>query len=264
MTYAYRASYERDEGRYVVANLFVPEEPDSPRSTELEATPISKLAESYALLSTLERKHRWERRNVHRFTTPKTLDDRKVVGRLAQTLHTDDSALVVEEMNGKLHITGICLLNQDDSEHHLMRMPDRWGHEGLRIQLLGPGDFVVAEAGAEYTFRANEIFVHQPICDPEPTKEWLIELSHALVNKAKTSVDWDDTHIDVWTVNHGIPVIDLSLLWSRIIRVAVQLRHGGAFVIVPDVTQAPIERTFTTEPLDLGMELINACSLSVG
>lgn len=255
---AYKLSYMKDEGRYVVARLFVPAQARPPEPATEDSPPLNKVAARVAMVGHQQREAQLARRVVHRFNPKISLDNRQVIARLSQTLLTDDSSLVVEEQDGKLYLTELSNLDENGSEHDLLKMPHHWGVDGLLIHILGPGDLLVAEAGEEYRLRANEILVHQAACYMEPARTWLTELSRFLLQKAEKCSDWKNDVCDDTFLRSNIPLSDVTFLWSRVLRIAVRLRHGGAFVIVPDFSMAPITLKFPLEPQDVGLELLTA------
>jgi hypothetical protein len=78
---------------------------------------------------------------------------------------------------------------------------------------------------------------------------WIEELTRNLTA-------WCSAEDKEWTVCPlTVPGADVRALWSHVLREAVRLRHGGAFVVVPDPAQAPIALKYPTAPLALGGEL---------
>ena len=261
LTYAYRASYVRDEGRYVLARLYVPEdkEPSLPHPHNQGKNPLSTIAQYMVRALAQEHQKKMDSRIIHRFATPVSLDDRKIVAQLAQTLRTEDSALLVQEIDGTVRITGICILDNDDSEHLLLEMPRKWSGGGLLVYILGPGDLKVSEGGKEYTLRANELLIHDSASFTKPTKEWLFQLSKSLVKECEKSQDWNAECMSLTELKSEFPLSDVMLMWSRILQEAVHMRHGGAFVVMPTFEQTtPIDLKFPLQAHDLGREIVNA------
>jgi hypothetical protein len=117
------------------------------------------------------------------------------------------------------------------------------------VQILAPGELRVSEGRAEYTLRANRILVHSWVASITQVDRWIEELTQDLTAwcSAQDS-DWASPPLTV-------PGADVRALWSHVLREAVRLRHGGAFVIVPDPRRAPIELKYPTRSLALGDEL---------
>jgi hypothetical protein len=220
---AYRASFHTDEGRYTRARLFVPD-------VDRKAHPV--------LVN-------------HVFATPKRLSRAKMISQLAPTLVADDSALVVEETGGELSCVGISLLDANDAGRPLLGMPRGWtgAAGGLQVQILAPGELRISEGRAEYTLRANRILAYSWFASAAGVDRWVEELTQDLTARCTAEdPEWNARRLTV-------PGADVRALWSHVLREAVRLRHGGAFVVVPDPGRVPIELRYPTEPLLLGGEL---------
>jgi hypothetical protein len=220
---AYQASFYTDEGRYTRARLFVPD-------VDGQAHPV----------------------NVnHLFTPPRRLDGPKVISQLAPTLVAEDSALVVRETAGELTCVGISLLDAADAGRPLLGMPRGWTRAvgGLQVQIQAPGELRVSEGRAEYTLRANRILVYSWVASAAGVDRWIEELTLDLTA-------WCSAEDKDWTARPlTVPGADVRALWSHVLREAARLRHGGAFVVVPDPRAAPIKLKYPTEPVALGGEL---------
>lgn len=220
---AYQASFYTDEGRYTRARIFVPD-------VDRQAHPV---------------------RINHLFTPPKRLSGPKMISQLAPTLVAEDSALVVQETAGDLACVGISLLDAADASRPLLGMPRGWTGAvgGLQVQVLAPGELWVSEGRAEYTLRANRILVYSWVASAAQVDRWFEELTQDLTARCSAEdKDWNSRPLTV-------PGADVRALWSHVLREAVRLRHGGAFVVVSDPRRAPIELKYPTEPLALGGDL---------
>src|SRR5262245_35231997 len=223
LSLAYQASFDTNEGRCTRARLFVPD----------AGRPAPSL------------------RINHRFTPPKQLSDPKMISRLAPALVAYDSALVVQEAGGDPACVGISLLDAQDTGRPLLGMPRGWtgAAGGLQVQILAPGELRASEGRAEYTLRANRILVYSWVASVAQVDHWIEELTADLT--AQCSAEDPDWNAQPFTV----PGADVRALWSHVLREAVRLRHGGAFVIVPDPRRAPVELKYPTRPLALGGDL---------
>jgi hypothetical protein len=175
-----------------------------------------------------------------------------MISQLGPTLVAEDAALVVEETEGELSCIGISLLDSEDASRPLLGMPRGWtgAAGGLRVQILAPGELRVSEGRAEYTLRAGRILAYSWVVSATEVDRWIEELTHELTARCvATDCDWNARRLIV-------PSADVRVLWSHVLREAVRLRHGGAFVVVPDPAQAPIALKYPTEPLALGGELV--------
>jgi hypothetical protein len=120
---------------------------------------------------------------------------------------------------------------------------------GLQVQILAPGELRVSEGRAEYTLRANRILAYSWVASAAQVDRWVEELARDLTA-------WCSAQDKDWATRPPtIPGADVRALWSHVLREAVRLRHGGAFVVVPDPRLAPIELKHPIEPLALGGEL---------
>src|SRR5262249_16956213 len=101
----------------------------------------------------------------------------------------------------------------------------------------------------EYTLRASQILVHSWVASAAQVDRWIEELTQDLT-------EWCSTQDRGWGSRPvTVPGADLRALWSHLLREAVRLRHGGAFVVVPGPRQAPIELKHPIQPRALGDEL---------
>jgi hypothetical protein len=221
---AYQASFYTDEGRYTRARIFVPD--------------VDRAAHPVVV--------------NHVFTPPKQLSRARMISQLAPTLVADDAALVVEERDGELVCIGISLLDTQDASRPLLGMPRGWtgAAGGLRAQILAPGELRVSEGRAEYTLRANRILAYSWFASAAEVDRWIEELTQELTERCTAQdSEWNARRLIV-------PGADVRVLWSHLLREAVRLRHGGAFVIVPDAARSAIQLRYPTEPLALGDELV--------
>jgi hypothetical protein len=223
LSLAYQASFCTNEGRSTRARVFVP-------GVGRPARPL---------------------RINHRFTPPRPLSDPEMIARLAPALVADDAALVVQETGGGLACVGISLLDAQDAGRPLLGMPRGWTGTagGLQVQVLAPGELRVSEGRAEYTLRANRILVYSWVASVARVDRWIEALTRDLAARCSAEDPaWD-------TRPFTVPGADVRALWSHVLREAVRLRHGGAFVVVPHPRLAPIALKYPTEPLPLGGEL---------
>jgi hypothetical protein len=220
---AYQASFYTDEGRYTRARIFVPD-------VDRQAHPV---------------------RINYLFTPPKRLSGPKMISQLAPALVAEDAALAVQETAGDLACVGISLLDAAGASRPLLGMPRGWTGAvgGLQLQILAPGELRVSEGRAEYTLRANRILVYSWVASAAQVDRWIEELTQDLT--ARCSAQDKGWNARLLTV----PGVDVRALWSHVLREAVRLRHGGAFVVVPDPRRAPIDLRYPTEPLALGGDL---------
>jgi len=254
LTVAYRASFLTEEGRPVRACLYAPSrceiEPEDPGISDALRELVQQIARH-------AREGREAATNTYCLANALPLDDPKHIARFAPTLAAEDAVLTVREAGGQLVCGGIALLDSRDATNSLLSMPRGWsGVGGLFVQILGPGELRVSEGRLEYTLRANMVRVYMPVSFTKPVRQWHEELAKGLIASCSRHQDWNEKHI-------GEPVsedalIDLMILWSRILQEAARMRHGGAFAVVPDVAAAPVTMKYPLQPFDLGGELREA------
>jgi hypothetical protein len=245
---AYRASFLKEEGRAVTACLYAPpqEDPEDDGGASLTG-PISTVI---ARLARLQRK---SMTNYFALAEPFRLDDPKHIARFAPTLGAEDAVLVVGETDGAVECRGISLLDYEDAENHLLRMPRGWkGSGGLYVHILGPGELLVSEGHCEFALRANQIKVTREAVYTFPVSQWLHDLASDYVQQCSDYEDWK--HGDLGKPD--LAVVDLVILWSRVLREAVLMGHGGAFVILSDGQHdAHIGAKYPLNEFDLGEAL---------
>jgi hypothetical protein len=220
LSLAYQASFYTDEGRSTRARIFVPDVDGQDRPLQVN----------------------------HLLRPPKQLTGPKIISQLAPSLVAEDATLVVREQAGGLACMGISLLDAEDAGRPLLGMPRGWtaAAGGLQVKILAPGELRVSEGRAEYTLRANRILAYSWVAAAAQVDRWVEELTRGLTAWCSAQDGgWDQPPLTV-------PGADVRALWSHVLRQAVRLRHGGAFVVVPDPARAPVALKYPTEPLPLG------------
>jgi hypothetical protein len=242
LSVAYRASFLTEEGRPVQARLHAP-----PRIPPETPAIVGNSTAAFAARNQ-------DITNTYRLSSPQPLDSPKHIARFAPTLAADDAVMVVGWQDQRLTCVGITLLDREDAERNLMGMP-RYGssREGLTVHIQAPGELQVAEGGGAYTLRANEVQIHESATFIPPVRSWLWDVGNAVFRACEASPDWDETRIDPPLEEY--PPTDLGILWAGVLSEAVKMRHGGAFVVLPDVKAAPVKMKYPVEPFDLAGEL---------
>src|SRR5262249_5736609 len=220
LSLAYQASFDTNEGRCTRPRPFVPD----------AGRPAPSL------------------RINHRFTPPKQLSDPKMISRLAPTLVADDSSLVVQDTGGDPACVGISLLDAQDAGRPLLGMPRGWTGTagGLQLQILAPGEVRVSQGLATSTLRAKRMLASRRVASVAQVDHWIEELTRDLTTRCSDEdAEWN---VQPFTV----PGADVRALWSHVLREAFRLRHGGAFVVVPDPRRGPGALEDPTQPPGLG------------
>jgi hypothetical protein len=252
LLHAYRASFRTDEGRTVRPRLFVPEcglgvsLPTMSPSAAVNPSPSGLMA--------------WYQSKMYlvRFENPLPMDDEKPIAKLAAMLQQAGASLVVQEVTGKLVITAIAQLDFKDAQRPVAGMPrDGTQVNGLLIEVQGPGNLRVREGAAEYTLCENRVLAHQSAIWLEPVREWLHEVSRRIVDKVRQEREWISGHLTFpeLDADFKVPQLDVKITWSRIIREAIRLGHGGTFVVVPQEPPPPIEIKYRVHALNLGTKI---------
>jgi hypothetical protein len=253
-TVAYRASFLKEEGRLVTACLYAP-----PR--QYEARGGSELAAGFAsAIARWASQQRELQTNRFELTSPIPLNDPKHIARLSPTLAADDAVMVVGECSEGVECRAIALLDYAGAENDLLDMPRLWGgREGMFVRILGPGELIVSEGRREFALRANTIRLTRQAASEGPVFEWLNHLAETFVQQCADQEDSADRPVP----GPDGGVVDLIVLWSRVLREATDQRHGGAFVVLPDGRHDDkVRAKYGVKEFDLGADLRWAwCSL---
>jgi hypothetical protein len=251
LTVGYRASLLTEEGRPVLACLYAPRRRYSLPEIE-EAGPVREALSNMRDHFLRQWQEQEDATRVHRFAEPLPLDNPKHLARFAPTLGSEDAVLVVCEQGGRLVTTGISLLDRTGAEGRLTDMPREWkGRDGLWVQVFGPGNLRVSDGELEYTLREGKIRVYQAATYIRRVRSWLDALAGELATEWEKEGIWYERYRKV----PELAVVDLSILWNRVLREAVRLQHGGAFVVLPEVKAAPVHIKYPVQQLNLGQAL---------
>ena len=242
LLHAYHASFSTDEGRPVRSRLFVLEAGwDSAPPTDLFGWYKSMLL-------------------MQSFEPPLQLSDERLIVRLSATLQNEGATLIATEHGGTLVVTAIAQLDFQDAARPLLGMPrdpaSAW-MPGLLVESHGPGNLRVREGSGEYTLFANRLAVHQSALWLAPVREWLYDVSRSAMDNAARDKDWKHGRVKYPELQASIhvPQTDVRLTWSRILREAIRLGHGGAFVVVPQETPDQIHTKYRIKPLNLAEKI---------
>ena len=242
LLHAYRASFSTDEGRPVRSRLFA-----------LEAgwafSPPNDLFGWYKSMLFMQS-----------FEPPLPLSDERLIVRLSATLQHDGASLIVKEQAGTLLVTALAQLDFKDAAPPLLGMPRdpaSASMPGLLVETHGPGRLRVREGSGEYTLFANRLAVHQSAVWLAPAMEWLYDVSRSATDNAARDKDWKPGRVKYPELQASIhvPQTDVRLTWSRILREAIRLGHGGAFVVLPQETPDQIHTKYRIKPLNLAEKI---------
>ena len=181
---------------------------------------------------------------VARFTPPIPLTSPNVLRKLAPAVASDLAVSVREETAG-LYCEGIAV---NQWEKNFLFNPPRKAPlgNGLCIRVEAPGEITITEEHLTYHTRGGRGWpeIEEYIGFAPGVYEWLCELT-AWVGKRLSNPE----ACGFFEANlHGLTSNGLvDILWTRILHMAQNLRHGGAFVIRPtgDVDGIEIKRPTT-------------------
>ncbi len=191
---------------------------------------------------------------VTRFTPPIPLTSPNVLRKLAPAVASDFAVSVREEASG-LHCEGIALNLWE--KNFLFDPP--WNmplRNGLCISVEAPGEITIAEEHLTYHTRGGRGWPEAEVYIgfAPGVYEWLCELTVWVGKRLSNPEACGFSEADL----HGVTSNGLvDILWTRILHMAQNLRHGGAFVIRPTGDIEGIEIKRPTTGLHLGELLVD-------
>ena len=221
---AYFASQTADEGRFPRFRLFAP-----------TASGRSVLDEMRILT----------------FREPRPLQDVNSIRRLAPLVSSHDRALLIVEGPQGLVCEGLVSIvrptHLGPPQQGLSLRPD-----GLMVRVDGPGSLQVTEAGLTFVLRAGTVQNLSSFHLIEPLREWFSAMADEIVARcAALDVDGERHYVASRTSLRML----ITAVWSEVLLTTLNLRHGGAFIVVPDPAQAPLSRSIQINNLHLGAEI---------
>jgi hypothetical protein len=140
-----------------------------------------------------------------------------------------------------------------DPPRKIRAMSDMPLLNGLCIRVEAPGKITIAEEQLTYHTRGGRGWPEDDFRLVPGVHEWLCELTAWVGNKLSNPAACGFSDADL----HGVVSIWLvDILWARILHMAQNLRHGGAFVIRPTGSVDGIEIKRPTTGLHLGEALV--------
>jgi hypothetical protein len=200
--------------------------------------------------------------SVARFD-PVPLHSPDVIRRLAPACTHPECALVIVEREGGLFCDGVTNVGPMGYEW----MPGYPGIAGVGrppmylVTVRDPGHLITdgSYIGASYELRAGKIRPLSPYWAPAPVealhREFAGHLKSEIIQRAGSDAATLFGGVDGSPQTGGF----FNML-SRILRVAVEARHGGAFVILPsgcDPKTFQIDIKYPASDLDLGLDVVN-------
>lgn len=201
---AYRASLEKDEGRYTRLRLFVRSESPIPQP-----------------------------RLLVRFAEPVNLEDSGPLCQLAPAVGPHGYALCVCEKGCELSAEGIVALDDPGEDVPIGETGlAAWlATPGLIVRVAGPGELRVSETAlGTYELSAGRIRVIEPFNLAIPVDRWLREHASAVSKQSGLMEGVNRSQMEFAAYALA------RTLWSLVLMTAAELQHGGAFAIVPGST----------------------------
>ena len=175
-------------------------------------------------------------RLVIKFSTPLKFSDVHELRRLSPVAESPDFALLVNEVEGGgLECPGLANIGH----RGLQSMPGRpeilspGGPPSLMIWIKGPGHLFISDTSICFEYRAGRVrLVISAIYTIPRLREFTANISKALHRKAVESVS-EIPDADQFFGGQSALTGITNLVLRRILDTCLELRHGGAFVILP-------------------------------
>ncbi len=196
---------------------------------------------------------------------PVVLDGVDTLRRLAPILTHPEFALLVTERDGRLWCDG--LLNVGPRGYDMLPGRPEFGSVGvppsIRIEVREPGHVLAGIGAVVYEIRAGKVRLIGSYLAVPSVKTFREQLSLYLECELVQKEGEDATRLFGGS-KHSVPI---HIVLSRMLRVAVENRHGGTFVITPsdscDTAPYNIDLKYAARSCDLGLDMIafwSACA----
>ena len=201
-------------------------------------------------------------RLVIKFEAPLKFSDVHELRRLSPVAESPDFALLVNESeDGGLECPGLANIGH----RGLQSMPGRpeiispCGPPSLMIWIKEPGHLYIHDTGTCFEYRAGRVrLVNSALHTIHKLREFTSNISKGLHQKAIESVVEISTADQFFGGQSALAGIT-SLMLNRILNTCLELRHGGAFVILPGEDSTPdffdISCKFPIEAPNLGEDI---------
>jgi hypothetical protein len=173
----------------------------------------------------------------------KTVDDLRKLAPIAANRGT---ALCLEEKGGELVCVGLMTLQG------IIVGPFP---TGLLIRVLGPGELWCREFEYWLTLKRGRIRHLRAAQNVPAVKEWLTAVGRQMKKRWVDAKDpsrpgpWADAQFQEMAIERGADLA--GFFWSSMLEAAVELRHGGMFVVLDYPEVAPVRLTYevcSTDP----------------
>lgn len=209
-------------------------------------------------------------RLVIKFKKPVVFSNVHELRRLAPVAESPDFAILfTESQGGKLHCLGLA----DIGNKGYGSLPGYPGFSAvggpvsLKIWIEGPGHLFVEEAGNSFEFRAGRVrLVYPALLVISKLRELTLKIGEALHQRAVESVK-EISGAEKFFGGHSALSRIITVVLEKILDTCLELRHGGAFVILPgeeSTTEAyGINCKYPLEGTDFGEEIVKYWSTHI-
>lgn len=210
-------------------------------------------------------------RLVVKFETPVKFSDVHELRRLTPVAESPDFALLVaESKNGDIFCPGLANIGARgyNSQPGRPEIVPVGGPPSLRIWIEGPGHLFVSEGtGTSFEFRAGRVRLVVPaLFYVQKLRELTPIISKALHQRALESVK-EISDAESYFGGYSGLSSTINTVFQKMLATCLELRHGGAFVILPGEGSIPTSYDISCKyPLvgpDLGDDVVNYWSTHI-
>jgi hypothetical protein len=198
------------------------------------------------------------------------LNDVKDIHRLAPAVSSLDYALRIIKVENELHCDALILVNDSEVLATIGKVFDNTSLQGIMMRVDSPGNILISETGFgvfNSRLRAGVVEGGQSFNQIELINNWLDFVSRFLANhfiadelaKSKNPGFPSFAKFDIEKI--------LQNTWGRVLRKAIDAKHGGAFLILPQIignttrekikNEYKIDLKFPINNLNLSSDVIN-------
>lgn len=202
--------------------------------------------------------------------TPIKFSDVHELRRITPAAETPNFAILVTESKDR-ELLCLGLANIRNSGHG--SLPGRpeivpvGGPFSLKIWIEGPGHFFVSEGGSTLEYRAGRIRLVVPaLFYVSKLSEWTQNIGQELHLRAIESVKDIPDPAKYFGGRHGVESI-IRFTLQKILATCLELRHGGAFVVLPENGETLISNDisckYSLDSPDIGEDIVNYWSTHI-
>jgi hypothetical protein len=181
-------------------------------------------------------------RKIVQFSKALPFEGPETLRQLAPTMVSNEHALSIVKDNGTIFCDGIFLMNEEEADVEVPEVSIRSsaGHHGLSVAILEPGEIAVREGIFSARLRANRLVDETSMFFAPKVQNWLDECAKRVHH---TCVAKDPKGL---TLLRFAPYGEILWLWSKVVSMARDLKHGGCFVILDNPQADCIDLKFPT------------------